>query len=162
MTWLETANTRVHGTHGQPVDARWAQEKPLLSTVPPVPYDTSLKVFRPVYKECQLSYNGNRYLIPHEFVQKTVMLTIKGKTIRIYHDHDLIATYDEPEDKHQVVGDPAIYARLAADREQNHRKYGRIKGRASRGLTTASLFPEVAIRPLTEYEQLVGGVSWSN
>jgi hypothetical protein len=45
-TLLETANRRVHGTHGQPVDARWAQEKPLLSAMPysisnAVPYPTA-------------------------------------------------------------------------------------------------------------------------
>jgi len=160
--WLETANRRVHGTHGRPVDARWAQERPLLSAMPPVPYDTALKVFRPVYKECQLSYNGNRYLVPHEFALKKVMLKIKGRLIRIYHDHDLIATYEEPDGKHRLVGDPAIYARLAADREQNQRKYGRRKGRATRGLTTRSLFPEVTVRSLAEYEQFAGGAPWSN
>jgi len=160
--WLETANRRVHGTHGEPVATRWEKEKALLGSLPPVPYDTSLKIFRPVYKECQLSYNGNRYLIPHEFAGKKVMLKIKGKIIRIYHDHDLVATYEEPEEKHTLVGSPAIYERLAADREQNRRKYGRQKGRATRGLTTASLFPEVAIRSLAEYERLAGGASWSN
>jgi transposase len=163
MEWLsETANRRLHGTYWQPVHERWEKEKVLLTTLPPVPYDTSLKIFRPVYKECQLSYNGNRYLVPHEFAQKKVMLKIKERVIRIYHDHDLLATYDEPEEKHRLVGDPAIYARLAADREQNQRKYGRQKGRATRGLTTHSLFPEVAIRSLAEYEQLAGGASWSN
>jgi hypothetical protein len=133
-----------------------------LGNLPPVPYDTSLKIFRPVYKECQLSYNGNRYLIPHELVGKKVMLKIKGNIIRIYHDHDLVVTYEEPEEKHRLVGDPAIYQRLAADREQSRRKYGRRKGRATRGLTTASLFPEVAIRSLAEYERLAGGASWNN
>jgi len=133
-----------------------------LGALPPVPYDTSLKIFRPVYKECQFSYNGNRYLIPHEFAGKKVLLKIKGKVIRIYHDHDLVATYEEPEGRHQLVGDRVIYERLRADREQRKRKYGRQKGKATRGLTTASLFPEVAVRSLAEYERLAGGASWSN
>ena len=160
--WLETANRRIHGTYGAPVDARWEQEKALLGALPPVPYDTSLNVFRPVYKECQLSYNGNRYLVPHAFAGKKVLLKIKGKVIRIYHDHDLVATYEEPEGKHQLVGDRVIYERLRADREQMRRKYGKRKGRATRGLTTGSLFPDVAVRSLAEYERLVGGASWSN
>ncbi len=160
--WLAAANRRIHGTHGEPVDARWAKEKALLGALPPVPYDTSLKVFRPVYKECQIAYNGNRYLIPHELVGKKVLLKIKGKVIRIYHDHDLVATYAEPEEKHRLVGDRAVYGRLAADREQLRHKYGKHKGRATRGLTTATLFPEVAVRSLAEYERLAGGASWSN
>ncbi len=72
------------------------KEKPVLDASP-VPYDTSLKIFRPAYKECQLSYKGNRYLIPHRFAGKKVMLKIKGKIIRIFHDQDLIASYEEPE-----------------------------------------------------------------
>jgi len=162
LTWLsETANRRLHGTFWQAVSERWEKEKPVLTTLPPVPYDTSLKIFRPVYKECQLSYKGNRYLIPHRFAGKKVMLKIKGKIIRIFHDQDLIASYEEPEAKHAVVGDPAIYRLLSQDKEQIKRKYGRQKGRATRGLVTRTLYPEVEIRSLEEYERLAGA-SWNN
>jgi hypothetical protein len=161
-TWLSgTANRRIHGTYWQPVHERWEKEKPVLTDPPPVPYDTSLKVFRPVYKECQFSYNGNRYLVPHDLVEKKVMLKIKEKIIRVYHDHDLVATYEEPKEKHTVVGDPAIYLLLAQDKEQIKRKYGRQKGKATRGLVTSTLFPEVTVRSLEEYERLAGG-SWNN
>ncbi len=160
--WLsQTANRRLHGTYWQPVSGRWEKERPLLTALPAVPYDTSLKVFRPVYKECQLSYNGNRYLVPHHFAGKRVMLKIKGRMIRIFHDQDLIASYEEPDAKHTIVGDPAIYRLLSEDREQIGRKYGRQKGRASRGLVTGTLYPEVEIRSLEEYECLAGA-SWNN
>jgi transposase len=162
MEWLsETANRRLHGTYWQPVHERWEQEKALLTALPSTPYDTSLKIWRPVYKECQLSYNGNRYLVPHHVAGKKVMLKIKGKLIRIYHDYDLLATYQEPEAKHTVIGDPAIYRVLARDKEQTQRKYSRQKGKATRGLVTSTLYPEVAIRSLEEYEQLAG-TSWNN
>ncbi len=91
-------------------------------------YDTSLKIFRPVYKECQLSYRATATLIPHRFAGKKVMLKIKGKIIRIFHDRDLIASYEEPEAKHAIVGDPAIYRLLSQDKEQIKRKYGGRKG----------------------------------
>jgi len=162
LEWLsETANRRVHGTYWQPVAERWEKEKPLLASLPPAPYDTSLKVFRPVYDECQLSYNGNRYLIPHRFAGKKVMLKIKGKIIRIYHDQELLATYEEPEEKHTIVGDPSIYRMLSEDKEQIQRKYGRQEGKATRGLVTSTLYPEVATRSLEEYERLAGA-SWNN
>jgi transposase len=160
--WLTgTAHVRIHGTYWQPVCERWEKEKAFLGSLPPA-YDTSLKIFRPVYKECQLSYNGNRYLVPHHVSGKKVMLKIKGRIIRIYHDQELLATYEEPEEKHTLVGDPAIYRMLMKDRAQADKKYGRQKGKATRGLATSSLFPEVAIRSLAEYECLAGGASWSN
>ncbi len=89
------------------------------------------------------------------------MLKIKGKVIRIYHDQELLATYEEPDAKHTVVGDPAIYRLLAADKEQMRRKFGRQKGKATRGLITRTLYPEVEIRSLEEYDRLAGA-SWSN
>jgi hypothetical protein len=95
-----------------------------LKNHPPVDYDTSLKVFRKVYKDCRLSYNGNRYQIPYHAVGKQVMIKIKGDLLRIYHDHELLASYREPETKHNLIGDPHIYEQLKHDKEQLSRKYG--------------------------------------
>ena len=162
--WLDnTANRRIHGTHRQPVIDRWHQEIPFLGKLPPSDYDTSIKVYRKVYKDCQISYNANRYLLPHEVAGKTVLLKIKKGKIRIYHDHDFLVSYQEPEGKHNLVGDRLFYELLKRDQEQFGRKYGRSKGKASRGLTGGSLFPQVACRPLAEYDRLItGGVSWNN
>jgi hypothetical protein len=43
------------------------------------------------------------------------------------------------------------------------RKYGQNKGQATRGLSNGSLYPDVALRPLAEYERYAGGgVQWNN
>lgn len=162
--WLDTtANRRVHGTHRQPVIDRWQQEKPVLGPLPAADYDTSLKLFRKVYKDCQVSYDANRYLLPHSVVGKRVLLKIKNGTIRFFDDDRLLVTYAQAEGKHQLVGNPMFYEALKADREQQQRKYGRFKGRATRGLTIGSLFPQVMYRPLADYERLAqGGGRWNS
>jgi len=164
INWLsETANRRIHGTHREPVDERWAREIPCLKNHPPVDYDTSLKVFRKVYKDCLFSYNGNRYQVPYHVVGKRVMLKIKGDLIRIYHDQDLLASYREPEGKNNLVGSPLIYEQLKNDKEQLRRKYGKQKGKVTRGLVSKSLYADVIYRPLAEYDKYAqGGVSWNN
>ena len=164
MVWLnETANRRIHGTHHEAVNLRWEKEIPFLRKFPPVDYDTSLKVFRKVYKDCQLSYNGNRYGVPYHVVGKKVMIKIKGDLIRIYHDQELLATYREPETKNNMISDPRIYEQLKHDKEQLNRKYGKHKGKATRGLINDSLYVVVSHRPLSEYEKYVqGGASWNN
>ena len=122
-------------------------------------YDTSLKVFRKVYKDCRLSYNGNRYCVPYH----KVMLKVKGDLIRIYHDQKLLASYREPKSKNNFISDPRIYEQLKHDKEQLSRKYGRNKGKASRGLISRSLYADVIYRPLAEYEQYAqGGVLWNS
>ena len=162
-TWLEAANRRRHSTHGQLVNERWQQEIPLLGSLSTTEYDTSVKVVRKVYKDCQISYNTNRYLVPYQVVGRKVLLKIKHGRIRIYDDQSLLASYSEAAGHHQVVGDRLFYKQLQRDRELNTRKYGRSKGKATRGLTTGSLFPQVEQRSLAEYERFaLGGGSWNN
>jgi transposase len=158
--WLhETANCRLHGTHRQSVNERWQQEK--LGNLPPADYDTSIKVYRKVYKDCQLSYNGNRYVIPYHVVGKMVLLKIKHGVIRIYHDQEFLASYREPQGKHKLFINQAFYDQLKHDKEQIKRKYGRNKGKATRGLTTSTLFPQVEYRSPADYDQFAGGVLWN-
>ena len=162
--WLdETANQRIHGTHRLPVSDRWQQEIALLGKLPPADYDTSIKLYRKVYKDCQISYNTNRYLIPHHLVGKKVLLKIKKGIIRIFHDHDFVVSYKLATGKHELVGNRLFYEQLKRDQEQLGRKYGKTKGKATRGLVSGSLFPQVAHRPLAEYDQFAqGGVAWNN
>jgi transposase len=164
LVWMtETANQRVHGTYGVPVRVRWEQEKEKLGARPPMDYDTSVKVFRKVYRDCRVSYNCNRYVVPHHVVGKRILLKVKGSTIRFYHDDELLVTYPEAQGKGQVVANPVFYEQLKQDREQNRRKYGSVKGKATRGLVTSSLFPQVQYRPLADYEQMFeGGGAWNN
>lgn len=162
--WLdETANRRVHGTHHLPVNERWRQETALLGKLPPTDYDTCIKLCRTVYADCQISYNANRYLIPHHLVGKKVLLKIKHGTMRIFHDHDFIVSYRLASGKHELVGNRLFYDQLRRDQEMLGRKYAKSKGKATRGLVSGSLFPSVAQRPLAEYDRFCrGGVAWNN
>ena len=162
--WLDTvANRRIHGTHRQPVIERWQQEKPQLGPLPATDYDTSLKLFRKVYKDCQVSYDTNRYLLPHTVVGKQVLLKVKNGTIHFFDDDRLLVSYAQAEGKHQLVGNPSFYEALKADKDLQRRKYGHAKGKATRGLSIGSLFPQVTYRPLADYERLAqGGGLWNS
>lgn len=162
--WLdEVANMRRHGTHGQLIVDRWNEERACLGPLPPKDYDTSIKVFRKVYKDCQISYNTNRYLVPYHVVGKKVMLKIKHGRISIYDDNTLLASYEEAKGKHEVVGNKLFYEQLKRDRQLTQRKYRNKKGKATRGLINGSLFPQVEQRPLAEYEHYArGGVQWNS
>jgi hypothetical protein len=164
LAWLdETANRRVHGTHHQPIAERWEQERHHLGPLAAFDYDTSLKTFRKVYRDCQISFNTNRYVVPHRAVGQIFLLKVKNGQIRIFLDQDLLATYTEPTTKHNVVAQPQFYEDLRKDREQLRRKYGRAKGKATRGLSHGSLLIDVDHRPLRVYDELVqGGISWNN
>jgi hypothetical protein len=96
-------------------------------------------------------------------VGKKVMLKIKHHQISIYDDNVLLASYQEARGKNELVGNRLFYEQLKRDQGQVKRKYGTSKGKATRGLTTGSLFPQVEQRPLAEYERYAqGGASWNN
>ncbi|KWT75275.1 Mu transposase domain-containing protein [Candidatus Magnetominusculus xianensis] len=57
------------------------------------PYDTSENVTRKVYKDCQVAFDGNRYVIPHKYVGKKVLLKVNNGMIRIFHNEELLVTY---------------------------------------------------------------------
>lgn len=116
-----------------------------MGKLPPGDYDTSVKVFRKVYKDCQISYNGNRYVVPHSVVGKTILLKVKNGLIRFYYDQQFLASYSEPANKGNTLEDKRFYLQLKQDREQCRRKYG--KGKAVRE-SSDPLRLEVFVRPL--------------
>jgi transposase len=164
--WLtSTASSRTHGTTKQKVCNRFAAEKPLLGNLPNRPYDTSEKATRKVYKDCQISFGGNRYLVSHTCVGKKLLLKIKNGIIRIYHDDKLLVVYRIPEGKGHLVADQRFYIALRKDREQMKRKcmVPKNKGKATRGILKHGLIHEmVQKRPLSFYEKLAGGGSCLN
>lgn len=164
LRWLsETANRRNHGTHKQRVDMRWQQELQSLSPIPQ-DYDTSLKVYRKVYKDCLISYNACRYQVPPEAVGKRVLLKIKNGIIRIYDDEKLLATHTESPEKGRMITDPAIIEKILELRSKQPTVPPRGKGKATRGLVNGSLYARVQYRPLSVYDrfaQKAGGV-WSS
>jgi len=141
------------------VSARFERERSHLGALPNRPYDTSEKVFRPVYKDCQISFGGNRYVVPHALVGKSVLLKIKNGALRVYDDNTLVTMYQIPEAKGHLLAHPEFYEALKKDKEQQVRKY-RVptgKGKATRGLVKHGLIHElVQRRPLAAYEALLG------
>ena len=159
----DTANKRRHGTHNEIIQERIEHERKYSGKLPPKDFDTSIKVFRKVYKDCQISYNGNRYVVPHSVVGKKVMLKIKNGLIHIYHDDLLLASYPESHAKHEIIGDRRFYHDLMHDTSQKSRKYKEEKKRTTLGLTTSSLYPQVEYRPFHSNERLIpGGAPWNN
>ncbi len=162
LQWIkEIADERIHGTTREKVSSRFEKEKPCLGVMPRSIYDISEKLWRKVYKDCQVAFDCNRYVVPHEYVGKRVLLKIRDEELRIFYDDQLLVTYKIPEDKGQMLG-IELYERLKKDKDQIRRKYRKPffrKAWATRGLVGDRMEIEVKNRPLSEYENLLKGGS---
>jgi transposase len=84
------ANVRVHGTHGEVVCKRYAEEEPHLSKLDARPrFDTDYHAFRRVGRDGRLSCRGQLYQVPLKYAlsQVEVAMNLAGKvTIRAHSD----------------------------------------------------------------------------
>jgi len=160
LSWLSKKDERVHGTTHEVVTNRFYREKPHLNILPPQAFDTSYRIYRKVYKDCTVRFEGNSYVVPHELVGKQIILRVKDSFMRIFYNNCLVITYDIPDGKGHLVQDKRFYEALKKDREMNRRKYRsgrRMKGRAKYTISPSKpqYAMDVEVRPLFIYEQLV-------
>jgi len=159
LSWLSKKDERVHGTTHEVVTNRFYREKPHLNMLPPQAFDTSYRIYRKVYKDCTVRFEGNSYVVPHDLVGKQIILRVKDSFMRIFYNNCLVITYDIPEGKGHLVQDKRFYEALKKDREMNRRKYRsgrRMKGRAKYTISPSKpqYAMDVEVRPLFIYDQL--------
>jgi transposase len=160
MGWLsQTANCRIHGTHREHVDARWQRERACLAPCPTADYDTSIKAYRKVYKDCMISFNASRYQVPADVIGKRILLKVKDGTIRFYDDDRLLVACEQATQKGSWITHPELIEQIHSQHLQQQKapRYSPRKAKASRGLVNASLFPQVVYRPLSLYECFAQG-----
>ena len=121
-------------------------------------------MYRTVYKDCTVRFEGNSYVLPHTLVGKKIILKVKSRVMRVFADDRLVVVYEIPEGKGHLVQDKRFYEALRKDRDMNRRKYQGFnlhKGRAKQTIspTRPPYEIEVAVRPAAIYD-LAGGVSW--
>lgn len=157
--WLQKKDERIHGTTHEVVSQRFQREGPHLKVLPRRPFDTSYRIYRRVYKDCTIRFEGNSYVVPHPLVNKRVVLRVKDQTMRIFSDDRLVVTYEISPEKGQLVQKKRFYEALKMDHKMNRRKYGssrRNKGRAK--LTISPNKPkydlDVQVRPLLIYDEM--------
>lgn len=162
LQWLIGKEKAVHGTTCRTVVERFETERPFLGSLPACPFDTSIRHWRKVGKDCCVMYGRNRYMMPHRVVGKRLMLRVKDDIIRAYDGPELLVSYRIPEGKGRLVADRRFVEALKRDPKQNRMKYRTPPSRAKGAATTIGLVDEVCqiavpIRDIAFYEALMGG-----
>ena len=117
--WLDaTANVRIHReTNRKPIEL-YEQEKSLLRPLPVMPYDCA--VIQPVSANrcCRISFQANRYSVPHLYASQKLTLKIDPERLCIFHHEKLIATHARSYDRQQKITDPDHHKELLTQRKK--------------------------------------------
>ena len=119
VVWRDTvANVRLHGeTQRKPLDL-FAEEKPRLRALPPRAYDCA--VIRPTTATgwCQVTFETNRYSVPHLYASQKLTLKLYPEELLLYHHETLIATHLRSYDRHQRISNPEHQRELINQRRK--------------------------------------------
>ena len=102
---LETAGNRIHGsTHEKPLTL-FETERHLLKSLPDNPPECAVWAKVKLHGDCHVQYLKCRYSAPYQWVRQELWLRASETTVRLYHDHTLIAVHPRllrPGPKHSL------------------------------------------------------------
>lgn len=145
--WLrEIADLRVHGTTGEAPLVRFRRDeaaalKPLAGRPP---FRQVRELVRRVQADCAIAIDANSYSVPWRLIGESVQVVLSDGWVRVLHAGREVAVHAETAGRHQRVTDPAHFQGVAG---------------AARPAIPAEPMPAALLRPLAEYESLLGG-SW--
>ena len=147
----EIAEKRIHGTTGEPPIARFAREeaealKPIAGVAP---FCAARELIRRVGSDCTVEVDGNAYSVPWRLIGESVRVTVSDAAVRIHHGALEVAVHGVVSGRRQRAVDPAHYAGVVGVGPRD------TANSAAREPPAAE--PSSLLRPLGEYEALVGG-----
>lgn len=148
----EVADQRLHGTTGEAPMARFVREEAkALKPITGLPSFQALReLTRKVQADCAIEVDGNAYSVPWRLIGERVRVTIAGGVLRIHHAGREVAVHARQAGRRQRLVDPAHFEGVAGFR-------AKIIRTADRSSAAAEEPAPALLRPLAEYEALIGG-----
>ncbi|MBT2245621.1 hypothetical protein JQK15_19050 [Sphingobium sp. BHU LFT2] len=141
----EIADVRVHGTTGELPLVRFADEAGVLRPLGGrAPFGQLRDLIRKVRPDCAIDLDTNSYSVPWRLVGETVQVVVLAGRVIVRHAGEVIADHPMCEGRRQRVMDRAHLAGLVGT--------GLVRAAAS-----PTIPPPALLRPLSEYEEVVGG-----
>lgn len=104
MNWLNNiANTRIHGTTQVIPFDRLKEEN--LHPLRDGDYVLEHSEMRKSYKDCYISFDGNRYSVPYQYSCRDLMVKLKGEELLVFYGDNMIATHRLSYQKGQMITD---------------------------------------------------------
>ena len=111
-SWLNRANSRIHGTTKKiPRELFEQEESDHLTPLPLESFDLSSWHNRRVAKDCHITIDNNYYSVPAKYICNKVMVQLSPKLVQVFSiQNDLIARHVRIEGKGIFTTNPSHYA----------------------------------------------------
>jgi transposase len=145
----EIADQRVHGTTGEmPVERfRRAEARALQPIAGIPPFAVARELVRKVQGDCAIEVDGNAYSVPWRLIGESVRVTLADGQLRVTHAGQEVAVHQRCTGRFERRVDPLHFAGVVGFRS---------KAAVVPAPAADATDPEL-LRPLIEYERLVGG-----
>jgi len=148
--WMrEVADQRIHGTTGERPIERFARaEAGALRPISGVaPFAVSRELLRKVQADCAIEVDGNAYSVPWRLIGETVRVVVSADQLRVSHAGRHVAIHPRCAGRFERRVDPLHFEGVIGFRSASTTASGAVSTPCDQEL----------LRPLIEYEQLVGG-----
>jgi transposase len=114
----DEVNNRIHDTTQQPPIVLFENEKSFLTALPDTRFVDIKEQVRKVTSDCLISFDGNRYSVPHQFACREVWIRVsKGCILEIYSSKNLlIASHNISTHKKAVIIEDSHYVNHKIER----------------------------------------------
>jgi len=145
----EIADQRVHGTTGEvPVERfRRAEARALQPIAGIPPFAVARELVRKVQGDCAIEVDGNAYSVPWRLIGESVRVTFADGQLRVTHAGQEVAVHQRCTGRFERRVDPLHFAGVVGFRSK-----AAVVPAPAADVTDPEL-----LRPLIEYERLVGG-----
>lgn len=146
--WMrEIADRRAHGTTGEPPLERFqrAEAAALRPLEGRPPFRQQRDLSRRVQSDCCIEVDTNAYSVPWRLIGESVRAVVAGGRISIQHQGREVAVHPESAGRRQRLVEAVHFAGITSVRHRTPPPLGTSPPAAD------------LLRPLQEYEQLVGG-----
>ena len=90
---MQEAGTRIHGTTREQPLARFAVERPLMHSLPPVAPDLAVWTRVSVHRDCHVQFERMLYSAPFALIGKRLWLRATDAAVSIFDNYQLVATH---------------------------------------------------------------------
>lgn len=156
--WVrEIADTRVHGTTGEvPMDRFARDETAALRPIAGIPsFQAMRELMRRVQADCAIEVDGNAYSVPWRLIGEQVRVAVTGEELRVSHAGREVAVHARQAGRRQRIVDAAHFDGVAGFGPR--RPDAPLRTVPGAEDMPSQIAPSELLRPLADYEALIGG-----